>query len=503
MRRMRGAAPARRGLAMDTVLSLGAIFLVGGSAILFSIVYGRARGEAALGAAALALAVGTGLPQVAFGGLVPALTRFVSARRAASDAAGAGRALRRGLLAFAGLGAALGLACALSAPLWAPSIGLPDALVASVAALVVLESLYYGGKAALYGLARVDVYARLELLGGLGFLLGLLALLWLPGRATPLLPFLAADLAFLVFALPLLAHALHRLGETEASGSASTPAADRTGSMARWAAVAWLGTAATLARLRLPVVVTGLVYGLAEVGRMQAALVFFAPVMFLPRAMELALLPRLAADFGADRRSALRAGATRATEAIAAGLVAIGGSLLVAGPALLALLYGPGFAAAAPAMDGVVVAAWLIGLASPSIVALSGADGIAQVNVAGLAGLLASLAAWALWVPPRGAAGAAWGLALGSAAMAVIPLWIARRRYGIDPVPALRITALGLLSLVPALALGRWAPGRWLEAGAAPGGAALVSLAVASLFALTALWASRASWAPRARGGPA
>jgi len=456
--RLRALAPT---WVWDAMLSASAIGIVGLSATAFAILYGRRFGDDGLGHAALALAVGTGVPQVACAGLVGGLTRFVAARRE-HDHAGTRRALARGLGAFAALALVLAFGVLATAPAWSARIGLPSALVAPAAALAGLECLYFGIKAALYGLGRVGGYAVLEGVGGAVFVA--LLIMVLGGLSLPAIaPFIGADVVMVALGLGALWRwrargqpddpTSQRLGRAVgASGAGPDVAAlpsPAPGSMTRWVATAYLGTAASLARLRLPILVTGAVHAADAVGQLQAAFALFAPLMLAPRALELALLPSLATAYGRSDRAALRNRTAAATAVVAAAMAVLGGSLLLGAELVLVVLFGPSFAPAAPALVAVVVGAWLVGLASPSVVALAGADGIGVVSGAGVAGLAGSALAWLVAVPAFGPAGAAAGFAVGSVVAAGVPIVVARRRYGValEASAAISRRAIGLLAL--------------------------------------------------------
>lgn len=234
----------------------------------------------------------------------------------------------------------------------------------------------------------------------------------------------------------------------------------------RYAVVATLGSAASMARLPLAVLWTGAWAGDAEAGLLQAALVFLPLILLAPRALELALFPRLAADWGRADPAALRRRSEQATLTAAASVGSLAGGLLIAGPALLALLFGPSFSPAAPALAGVVLAGWALGIATPAVTALAGADGLAIPNAAGLLGLLGALAVWTASVAALGATGAALGLALGAGLNAAWPILAARRRYGLDLRPAAGLTAIALLLLLPAWLAARQWPALGLALGA-------------------------------------
>ncbi len=425
------AAGARLG--RDTTLSLAAIGLVGGSAALYHVLVGRALGPGPLGAAGVALAVGLGGAQLATAGLAPAITRFAAAARAAGDGAAARRVLARGVAAAAVAGVGIGLAIERTAGLWSERIGLPAALAGPAAALFALQCGYIGFKAALYGAGRVRAYAAAELAAGTAFAVGLGAVL--AGAPVGLLaPFAWANAAFIAAAgLGLLAAAdpSKMAGRRDGGAWPSVRAGLRPApTPIRYTVVATLGSAAALARLQLPVVLTAAWWPAAEVGRLGAALAFLPPVMLVPRALELALLPVLAAAWERGDAAGLAGALRRSTAAIAVIAGGLASALVVLAPAVLGALFGPAFEPAAPALRLVVAAAALQGLAVPAVAALSASDGVAVPNAAGVAGLVAAAAGWWLWVAPHGATGAAAGLAAGAAVNAGIPLAVAWRRFG-------------------------------------------------------------------------
>ena len=217
--------------------------------------------------------------------------------------------------------------------------------------------------------------------------------------------------------------------------------------MARFGAVATVGSAAALARLHLPAIVTGLHWSAAEVGLLQAALSFFLVVMLVPRALELALFPALSGAYGRRDRSAFRSAAEEALSATALALGLVAGFLLVAGPGILRLAYGEEFLSAEGALVGVLVSGWALGLAVPPIAALSGAGVVIVPTAGALLGLLASLACWVIWVPDAGATGAALGLAVGSVVTAAVPIAGACTRFRLDARPAAG-TTLAAIALV-------------------------------------------------------
>jgi O-antigen/teichoic acid export membrane protein len=424
-----------------------AIAVVGGSTSVYSFAVGRWLGDITLGHASLALAVGLGVAQVTVSGLGAAITRFTALLTAAGTRSAAGRALEAGLVTACLVGAGAAALAFATAPAWAPAVGLPGDLVGPAAVLIALQSAYIAAKAGLYGRGRVGAYARVETVAGIAFA-ALLALLVLRLGDRLLLPFIGANMAFLALAIP----ALRRAPSVEEHGVRSAPIpAGLIRSMGGYAAIATVGNAAALARLSLAPLLTGASWPAAEVGLLQAGLSFFMLVMLVPRALELAVFPALAAAHGRDdpRGFKRQVEAALAFTAVALGLV--GGTLLAWGDGPLLLIYGQGFADAAGALTWVLVSGWCLGLAVPAVAALSGAEGVAVPNAAAVAGLVVSLAAWVVLIPAAGATGAALGLAAGSLVTAGLPLVEAARRFGLDMAAPARIVATSVALLAGTL----------------------------------------------------
>jgi O-antigen/teichoic acid export membrane protein len=476
----------------------------------YSVLVGRFLGGAALGYAGLALAVGIGGAQLATAGLGPATTRFTAVLRAAGDLGGSRLALLRGVSASVAVGCVLALCALVLGDLWSEPIGLPAALVGPTAALIAMQSGYIGLKSGMYGVGRVAAYARSEVVAGIGFAVALVALLAVrsgmllagpegvalaDGARSLLAPFIVANAIFIVLAVWYLRRApvsggfrlaAEELVAGERSASSSTSSSDpppssppssspqhtslsspspASGSkslrftdglsMPRYAAIATVGTAAAMARVHLAVLATGLRWPAAEVGMLQAALAFMAAVLLVPRAVELALFPALARSYGRTDSAAFRDQLGEMLAVTVVVLAAVSGALIVAGPALLALVLGPEFAGAQASLYAVVVSAWLIGLAVPAVAALSSADAVAVPNAAGVLGLLTSVALWLWLVPEHGAAGAAAGLAVGSLVTSGLPLVAARRLYGLPLAPSASSMLRSLLLLAAALVLTR------------------------------------------------
>jgi O-antigen/teichoic acid export membrane protein len=160
----------------------------------------------------------------------------------------------------------------------------------------------------------------------------------------------------------------------------------------------------------------------SELGWFAAASRFGSVARLAPQAIFAGALPVLSHEYGRDRSEAHRVSRTldRALLALS-GAVAVG-CLLLAGP-MMRLVYGPSFAAAAPALIWVGVG--LIPSLSNSgrKVFLYAAGGEALVVRWSAAGLVIQVLSAALLIPSLGSMGAAMSAAIGEAA-----IWLPFRR---------------------------------------------------------------------------
>lgn len=215
----------------------------------------------------------------------------------------------------------------------------------------------------------------------------------------------------------------------------------------RWSAGLPIGLSALVLRvlLNIDLMLLGILAAPEDAGQYAAA----ARLMFLlVIAVELlwsALLPRqsrLAAEDAAGFRRAfnLYLGAVLAVLVP----VAVGGRLLA--PEVIALLYGPEYAGAAPVLANLAMSYSLLAVAMYLGNSLVACD--RQRDYVGPLAVAAAVAAAAtvLLVPARGAVGASWGMLAGHGLLAVILAVVTRRLF-------LRRLAVLLGSLLPAVAL--------------------------------------------------
>jgi len=160
----------------------------------------------------------------------------------------------------------------------------------------------------------------------------------------------------------------------------------------------------------------------SELGWFAAASRFGSVARLAPSAIFAGALPVLSHEYGRDRSEAHRVSHTldRALLALS-GAVAVG-CLLLAGP-MMRLVYGPSFAAAAPALMWVAVGLIPALSNSGGEVFLYAAGGEALVVRWRAAGVAIQVLSAALLIPALGSAGAAMSVAIGEAA-----IWLPFRR---------------------------------------------------------------------------
>jgi O-antigen/teichoic acid export membrane protein len=415
-----GEEGGRGTVARNSLLSMVALIVLGGSRVLYGSMISRATDTETYGLVGVLTAVTLILSLVLPAGIASATTRFVPYSRGRGDM-DAARRLHR-LLARVGLGAALLLG--LLAAGGAAYFQLGASEVAQVGILTAVYGVYVTSKAGLYGFDQVGRYARLEILGSAAILATTVAIL-LAGSTLYLAPLIVGYGLFVIGAhLSLRAH----------TGPSAT-AVSRTDlrELAVYAGLACIGTLASAGFLQATQLLTAQYARLSDVAFFTATITLISPLWFLPRALSLALFPFMAEAHGAGDQSVVRRHADLATR----GLLALLGPLFVAGilfsRELLVLYGGAPFASGALVMQIVLAAAYLGVVQVASVNALSSASGHQlRISVAwAVMGAASGLVLVALSGEQLGATGIAIAYFMGTAITAAGPMAVVWRRYGL------------------------------------------------------------------------
>lgn len=442
----------RPSLLREGLASFAALVVIGLLKIAYNGAVGRTSGAAALGAASIALSYATLLSlfaQFAAGGA----QRFVSESLGRGDDAGAAWYARAARNLTLGLGLALGALLLAAAPWLATTTSWP--LLATAAALVPLHALYSYGKRQMFAYGQGARSARIEVVAAAVFALLLPLALW------------RDDLLLVPFVGQFAVHTAFSLRVRRAAERRSWSA------LLRYSSGSFVGSVAAAGVLQASVIIAGAVGGPEGAGWFAAAHSVMYLFLFLPQMLQQALFPAMSFRHGAGGAAGLKDIVAQAHGAVT--LVAFAGAGVVALLAdhVVALLFGPGFEAAAPLLALLVLGIALL-IASIPITQAALARGASRVSAAsGLLQLAAAIAVWTLG--PRDVLTVPWGIVAAGAAALLLATWYALRELQLGARATLLPPAGALLALAIGFASWQAFPS-WPEAAAALFVAALVAI---------------------------
>jgi oligosaccharide repeat unit polymerase len=280
-----------------------------------------------------------------------------------------------------------------------------------------------------YGLRKVVEYARTEV--SCDAVIILTTPVVLLGHRFLLVPFF---LGYLIF----IAQSEIRTRKVQAASSEQTPVEVETDSRQVWgyAIISTVGTAASMAGLQLSIVVARQAIGVEQAGLYAAAFALMAPMLYLPRTLATALLPRAAADIALGRSEVIQASLAKLTKFLA--MVALPLTLLgaVLAPQLLEIISGHAYVGAAEALRLLFIASFFLVVSIPAVNVLSAKDlkDLAIPFYSSVVGLIAGSAVWVVGLSQgHGIDYIALGVLVGSIVKTIPPVFIAHWRYRITP----------------------------------------------------------------------
>lgn len=398
---------------------------------LYFVVAARLLGLSTVGDVTAVIATGTLLGLVTAAGTGPAATQHLAAARAVGNRAEAWRtyiwAARASLCALSLVAiAGGGLELALAHDAWAGSN-------------LVIFVLAYGGyqfyRSVDYGLGAVASYTKTEAITN-GVAVALTPLV-LVNRWLLLAPMVVAYGLFIM----IRRRAVRRALRLTAGGRSSGPA--WRGRLGTYATINTLGTLASMASLQLGVVVARHSLGSTQAGLYGAAFALLIPILYLPRAVGTALLPRATAELVADERSAAHGLARLTLVSVAVALPAAVVCAALARP-IIVVAAGARYADAAGALRYLFVASFflIVGVPAVNTLAAAGVKGLRIPFVASVASVVVTGVWWLVSLTSgHGIEAIAAGVLAGSIVKSLAPLVVAFHRY------KLRIRSVGASSI--------------------------------------------------------
>ncbi|UVS82439.1 lipopolysaccharide biosynthesis protein [Actinokineospora sp. UTMC 2448] len=417
LRPVRLDAPVRTSLARGGVYSTIGLLAQGLLRFLTALLVGHITdSEAELGVVASAIATATILALLWPTTAGSAASKFLARARGGEDLDEA-RAIAAHLRGrVAGAVAVLGMA---SLPAWVLIDGGTWAGAASVGLLTVAYSGYAFTRGVQFGAGQVQ-RATLWDIASVVVGLGLLIWLLLAGVRGPalVLPLVVAYGLYTVAGWPYGRRGGQRLDRShrrEIDGFVLLGA---------------VGTLASTGFLQFSQIAAKLAEGSAAAGVYAAALSLATPASMLAASLSLVLLPSMAEAWGRGDRAAFAAQTDQATRALAAVMVAIFGSIILASRLIVEVIWDEKLAGAKDLLPVLVLAvlATNLGVASVNALATRSQRGQRVTTAASVIGMVVGVIVWLVAAPRMGLAGVAVGYLCGTVVVAVIPVVVAWRK---------------------------------------------------------------------------
>jgi O-antigen/teichoic acid export membrane protein len=336
------------------------------------------------------------------------------------------------------------------------------------AANLALFTFAYGGyqfqRAVDYGFGSVPAYARTELVtNGVAVLLAPTVLL---SHSLLVFPIIMSYGAFVTASVRRTVRTVTRADRRRAAQTAKIGK-----SLSRYAAVNGVGTLASMAGLQLSVVVVRHGYESDLSGSYAAAFALLLPLLYLPRAVGTALLPRAAAEL---REARVRA--AQGLERVTAGLLALSLPLALTTAMMahwiIVVVAGARYGSGATSLQYLLLASFflIIGVPAVNTLAATGLKGLWVPFWASVAGVGVTAALWVMvFIAGGGISGVAFGVLVGSAVKSLVPSVFAFRTFGLPTGHLLLASGIVGFESVAYLISGPW----WVAALATAAGVGL------------------------------
>ncbi len=290
------------------------------------------------------------------------------------------------------------------------------AQVVAAGVLTLTFGLYLTGKSILYGEERIGPYVRSETLGGLLFAAGMVLVVFADAPWAIVLPLAIAY-------LPVGWASVTRL---------RGPVGDRrllpVRSLVGYGAVGSMGSLSGVGFTRATPLVAGFLAGVPGAALVGASLAVLEPLYLAPRAIGLALLPRLSFERAAGSRPGQMVKVATGVVALAVAPVCI--VLILERDRILQLVF-------TDQIVGGATLAWFSAAFFVSVVGAPAVTSLAAIRVrdaaipmwSSMVGFVTAGALWAVFGPRLGTAAVAFGYLVGSVIQVVPPLVASSRRY--------------------------------------------------------------------------
>lgn len=411
-------------VAAHTALSMVAVFALGVTRLVFSLLVGHQLGADVLGRVNTQLSIATFASLVAASSTSIAASKFVSAALGGADRLEARRALLT-LLRWCVVGTAAITALLALVLSWTfARLSLIE--VAATCLLFVAYSAYLFVRGAHYGYGTVRRYVLIEATCDAVAIAAAVVVVLLGAELVLLLPFIVGYTLFAV---------LGWVGLPPAHAPAQAPApplrAELRQEMLGYAGWAAIGVVASTGFLQLSMVFAYHYNDEFRSGLFAAAFNLTVPAYFVPRALSMALFPAMAGAFGRGDTGGVRRQLDDSTKFLLVGALPFFAAGVFFAEPILTLLFGARYADAHLILEMLLTATYVMIVAIPAVNALSATNRtLARIPAgASAAGFSVGLAVWLALGPSHGPTAIAVGYLAGAIVASAIGMVAAGRHW--------------------------------------------------------------------------
>lgn len=300
--------------------------------------------------------------------------------------------------------------------------------------LIFLIATHHFYRGCFYGLNNVDKYFRFEIASSI-LLFVILGAIVFVRRYNLLLPFITYYALFSIISMFSLRTCLIRHDKSF----------DLRKQIGTYGTIAMVGTLASSSMAQIANIITGSYLSPECVGFYSAAVSITMILQFAPSVMGRVLLPSVSYIYGMNDIQILKKVLDKTTIWLSIAALFLGGISIILSKKILIILFSPDFTVATFSLQTLILGICLATITVPAVSVLSGSKYIKIPNVAGVFGLLACLAIWPYLIPRFGINGTATGYVIGIFVNSIIPLYYAKKYFGLELKRVYFITLISIL----------------------------------------------------------
>jgi O-antigen/teichoic acid export membrane protein len=425
----------------NIIMTVIALTFLGMTNLVFNILIAKEFDAATLGSLNLVISTALLFSLIITTGFGSAVTKYLAEYLGKRDSNGARLSFQISFKFVFVLSALLFIfAVILSEPI-SNIIGVERKLFLFATPLIPLYAFYELYKNSYYGVNIVKKYLRNEIISDIIFFM-ILGVVVFYLRCWLILPFI---LLYLVFTMLSTADFFCYLKPVKVKQKGITK------NIVAFASISFIGTFASMSRMRLSMVLSGVYVSAEHVGYYAAAYSFLTALYLIPRAMSLVIFPSFSYHYGKNDYRGITKILNQSTRWLSIIILLLGGIAVFLSKNILQLLFGSEYANASLTLQVLILSACASIVAIPAVNSLSGTKYVKIPNIAGVLGLISCLVLWPFLIPKYGIVGTSIGFLISTIVTSSIPMYYAWKYFNLDLKKFSQILLISFLILVVSL----------------------------------------------------